>query len=221
MIISKKLLLLVVAGVLSAGSAQATVIYDTGVGTPGTVDPNWTITASTGSAAPGTVYIQAYAPPTFPFNYWAAPIAGSNWITPNQNAADSFDPSGNGLYTYSESFFASAGTVITGSYLSDNTVTSITLQPTSPLESVPGSGSYVDPASSFTFAALATAGYYTLNFNVENLAQNGGNPSGLDVSVSAVPEPATWAMMILGFLGIGFLGYRKSSKYSGASFRMV
>src|SRR5665213_927819 len=31
-------------------------------------------------------------------------------------------------------------------------------------------------------------------------------------NISAVPEPATWAMMILGFLGIGFLGYRKSSK---------
>jgi hypothetical protein len=29
------------------------------------------------------------------------------------------------------------------------------------------------------------------------------------VSVSAVPEPATWAMMILGFFGIGFMAYRR------------
>jgi hypothetical protein len=35
---------------------------------------------------------------------------------------------------------------------------------------------------------------------------------------SAVPEPATWAMMILGFLGIGFLSYRKSS---GSALRMA
>lgn len=28
---------------------------------------------------------------------------------------------------------------------------------------------------------------------------------------SAVPEPATWAMMILGFLGIGFVAYRRKS----------
>jgi hypothetical protein len=30
--------------------------------------------------------------------------------------------------------------------------------------------------------------------------------------VSAVPEPSTWAMMILGFAGIGFLAYRRSRK---------
>jgi hypothetical protein len=28
---------------------------------------------------------------------------------------------------------------------------------------------------------------------------------------SAVPEPSTWAMMILGFLGLGFLAHRKKS----------
>src|SRR5262249_28673817 len=39
-------------------------------------------------------------------------------------------------------------------------------------------------------------------------------------SVSAVPEASTWAMMILGFLGLGFLGYRRSSKAS-ASFRLA
>jgi hypothetical protein len=41
------------------------------------------------------------------------------------------------------------------------------------------------------------------------------------VGVSAVPEPSTWAMMILGFLGLGFLGYRKSVKGTSAAFRMV
>lgn len=31
----------------------------------------------------------------------------------------------------------------------------------------------------------------------------------------AVPEPATWAMMILGFAGVGFMGYRRSRKDRG------
>jgi hypothetical protein len=35
---------------------------------------------------------------------------------------------------------------------------------------------------------------------------------------SAVPEPSTWAMMILGFCGLGFMAYRK--KQNGASLRL-
>jgi hypothetical protein len=31
-------------------------------------------------------------------------------------------------------------------------------------------------------------------------------------ATSAVPEPSTWAMMILGFAGIGFMAYRRKSK---------
>jgi PEP-CTERM motif len=34
----------------------------------------------------------------------------------------------------------------------------------------------------------------------------------LETSVAAVPEPATWAMMIVGFAGVGFVAYRRKSK---------
>jgi hypothetical protein len=34
---------------------------------------------------------------------------------------------------------------------------------------------------------------------------------GVDVS-SAVPEPSTWAMMILGFFGLGFMAYRRKNQ---------
>jgi len=33
----------------------------------------------------------------------------------------------------------------------------------------------------------------------------------LETSVAAVPEPATWAMMILGFAGVAFVAYRRKS----------
>ena len=29
-------------------------------------------------------------------------------------------------------------------------------------------------------------------------------------AISTVPEPSTWAMMLLGFAGLGFAGYRKA-----------
>jgi hypothetical protein len=35
-------------------------------------------------------------------------------------------------------------------------------------------------------------------------------------SVSAVPEPSTWAMMLAGFAGLGFAGYRRS-RHNGAA----
>ena len=82
---------------------------------------------------------------------------------------------------------------------------SITLNPT-------------DPLSTYSFMFTTSGG----NLSFTDLA--GGNPNVgnlLDnVSVSAVPEPSTWAMMVLGFLGLGFLGYRKGSK-TGASFRLA
>lgn len=34
----------------------------------------------------------------------------------------------------------------------------------------------------------------------------------VDGTVSAVPEPATWAMMLIGFSGVGFLGYRRRNQ---------
>jgi hypothetical protein len=35
---------------------------------------------------------------------------------------------------------------------------------------------------------------------------------------SAVPEPSTWAMMILGFIGVGFMAYRRKDKQAGFRF---
>ena len=40
---------------------------------------------------------------------------------------------------------------------------------------------------------------------------NGNQQLVLDVSPS-VPEPSTWAMLLLGFAGIGFMAYRRKSK---------
>ena len=38
-------------------------------------------------------------------------------------------------------------------------------------------------------------------------------------SVAAVPEPSTWAMMLLGFAGVGFMAYRR--KQNGPALRMT
>jgi hypothetical protein len=53
------------------------------------------------------------------------------------------------------------------------------------------------------------SGLNTLDFNVVNYAQNGGNPTGF--YVEGVPEASTWAMMLIGFAGLGLAGYRRTS----------
>jgi hypothetical protein len=47
----------------------------------------------------------------------------------------------------------------------------------------------------------------------------GGFAGTTYTAVAAVPEPSTWAMMILGFAGIGFMAYRRRNQT--AAFRVV
>jgi hypothetical protein len=53
-------------------------------------------------------------------------------------------------------------------------------------------------------ASVFQSGYTTADTSTTWLATEG--------TVSAVPEPSTWAMMILGFAGLGFMTYRRKSK---------
>jgi hypothetical protein len=73
-------------------------------------------------------------------------------------------------------------------------------------------------------------GFYDLSDTYTSIAFNNSNTSdvfgfdnftvGLEAQVNpGVPEPSTWAMMILGFAGIGFMGYRRRNK--SAMFRLA
>jgi len=57
------------------------------------------------------------------------------------------------------------------------------------------------------YAQTSTDGnlYYTIN-----------ESGSVDVSPYTAPEPSTWAMMLLGFAGLCFLGYRKRGALAAA-----
>ena len=40
----------------------------------------------------------------------------------------------------------------------------------------------------------------------------GGRSVSFDVSMTAVPEPATWALMLMGFAGVGYAAYGRGAK---------
>jgi hypothetical protein len=67
--------------------------------------------------------------------------------------------------------------------------------------------------------AFITDGYsafWDTNNGASSATQNGGSIPSQSFQilgeVSAVPEPSTWAMMLLGFAGVGFMAYRRKSK---------
>lgn len=52
----------------------------------------------------------------------------------------------------------------------------------------------------------------TLSFVVNNNGQYFDDSTALTATITAVPEPSTWAMMVLGFAGVGFMAYRRKNK---------
>lgn len=89
----------------------------------------------------------------------------------------------------------------------------------------PSASAFLDANSNVTQSAI----YWNTVFNFVDYfdGANGylnrtldlsGNPNWYDIwyvrndVVSAVPEPSTWAMMILGFAGVGFMAYRHRAK---------
>jgi hypothetical protein len=48
------------------------------------------------------------------------------------------------------------------------------------------------------------------------LVADGSGGFGFDLAIGgAVPEPSTWAMMLVGFAGLGFAGHRSTRRRAG------
>jgi hypothetical protein len=79
---------------------------------------------------------------------------------------------------------------------------------------------YNDPLATHTYTfTTATGGPLVFQMGTEGIPPNSptldiGNILD-NVQVTAIPEPSTWAMMILGFLGVGFMAYRRKSPTAG------
>jgi hypothetical protein len=77
----------------------------------------------------------------------------------------------------------------------------------------------LSPTDLVTLESTLIGGSYTATLSFEQLdccvVVLGGVTLDIQVSTSigsAVPEPSTWAMMLIGFAGLGYVAYRRKSK---------
>ena len=139
---------------------------------------------------------------------WLNNTTSSSWLTPTNNAAQSLDPFDNGIYTWSLSFDLSgldASTAsFSGRWAADNLgIARLNGQEISSINGFRNWSSFDSSGASFF------AGLNTLEFEVTNLAQTRGNPTGVrveflssNIDTVAVSEPSTLALFGIGLAGL-------------------
>ena len=150
-------------------------------------------------------------PPGGPGLKWNVPTIGSlNWTTAQdvQLLFNPSEPGGNSITidTLTLTFFNANGTVA-GSISND--LGSLVYNSTDPGN---GKSGFLIDVSSSEYSALNAilAGGPNLRLGISaSLSDATGGPDSFNAIAAAIPEPSTWAMMILGFLGLGLMAYRK------------
>lgn len=193
----------------TAAHAATTVDVSTGQGSTGTADPLWTYDNGSSEG-------QAFIPTSINTAWFSggAPAGqngnndGARWVTVTSNG-NATQPAG--IINYTAIFTMSQVAQLadlTGTFWADNRVVSILLNGVAIYTNANNVASQFSGAgTSLNLQNLNLAGgSNTLQFVVENYPGASGNPAGLRFAgvFSAVPEPGTWMLMMLGLGAVGF-----------------
>ena len=222
---------LVATGALGVSSAQAAVLWDLSQ-TPTTVvsASDWKYTPTTGE----TIEATGWTSNTFSANIGLHTKANGGdemglGLVNNNNANPNTEIYGTNLIrisfsgqdqTFKQFLMNSSTSGETWEVWGSNSATGV-----GGLNKIAEGTDELNGAANPTWHNL-TGGYTYYFFG---LATDVTQPSGANVLLAEIrgsnvsfsqsaPEPSTWAMMILGFCGVGFLAYRRKSK---ASFRLA
>lgn len=186
-------------------SATSIALFNTGVDASGIPVPN-------GASDPHYTLVGTYAGTRtqvlesgYPIGPWIGANSVSAWVGP---VGDSELDGNVDTYDYQTTFSLGAlypaTASIIGQWAADNEGIDILINGVSTGNFVNG----FDKFSAFSIRSGFVAGTNTIDF----LVHNDGGPTGLRVEmtgVAAVPEPATWAMMLVGMGMIGFAARRR------------
>lgn len=205
---------LALASISSAYAASISGLVNTGVGNSGTADTHYALSNGASESTPIITYDNVWPVD----GTWLNNTPGvSRWITPTGNQGQSLDPSVDGIYTYSLNFslagYNANSAWFNARVASDNSVV-VKLNGTQIYDAV-GFASWHD------FSVASNSGLFaaqnTLEFIVTNDALSNGNPTGLRVeflasNVAAVPEPATYGMLLGGLALMGMVARRRKQQ---------
>jgi PEP-CTERM motif len=203
---------LIVTGVASAASATVYIGESTGSGTTqiamgtdsafsaGGTYGNFTITTVSGTATSPSDYLLS--------NALAVTNSGGGTLT---------------LYVTATGLTQNAEQMFLSSFTSNALASGLSVTEQTFLDTGDGVFTTVTPLASEAFTAagvgsqIANLGSITDPFSITEVytltSTGAGGNFQANIDVSAVPEPATWAMLILGFLGVGFTAYRRKASF--------
>ena len=205
---------------LASAAVPIPGIVNTGASfTADQVDTNYSFAAISGTAVGTGGRGVVAADNSFPFPFWIANTSTSKWLTPTANQAQTYDPSVNGTYRWTLSFdltgFDASTALLSGRWAADNTG-SLFLNGTQ----ISQIAAPIEGHASWTNIAQVNTGFLAganvLEFVVTNVGNPTGNPTGLRAefvsSVSAIPEPQTYVMLLAGLGAIGFCVRRRQQQ---------
>ena len=202
---------------LAVGAAHAeTINLATGLDATGqlqtsgdALDANWQVLGGANPLMSPNAYVVGANSPDGGF--WQWPLNGpySSWIAANPD-----DPSGNGYMTFIRKFWVSApgtASIVGGAWAIDD-AGALALNG-NPLSNLP----FENFGSLHPFSTVPGDFWYGWNTLVmavtwSDIGVDGARLQGtlIDLGGTTIPESSTWAMMLLGFVGLGFAWYRRA-----------
>ena len=213
---------IVVTGLLAGtGSAEAAAFkfYNTGVAADGTllssnaVDPHYKIIGSPVFGPSAYIKTEADGFPIVP-GVWLLDNTTSRYVVPSKTFLFTDVPGVTDLVTYRTTFslkgFNPATAKLVGRVTSDDALLLLTLNGG---PDVPRSYVFNSQWNPLAITTGFTAGINTLEFTTQSTIAPTGLRVELTGSADAVPEPASWAMMVAGFGLVGVMRRRSSAAH--------